>query len=304
MRKILTFFLLLVVVPGFCLHSVSAGEAVASETRFVEVDGDKIAYRRIGSGPPILLATRLRGTLDTWDPLFLDSLAKQHTVITFDYPGVGYSSGVLPGDMDEVAAFVDRFATAIDLDTFAVLGWSWGGLVMQTYLLEHPERVTQAILVGTNPPGRIEIPAQQVFIDRAFKPVNNLEDEEVLFFEPASESSRAAARASHDRIHARPGVTSRIPSTPEAIQAYLKAVPGFVEDVQDRRGRLARIHTPILIIAGDHDTSTAGQNWLPLIGQMQNAQFLFYSGTGHGPQHQHPELSADYIADFLARTRR
>ncbi|WP_198173794.1 alpha/beta fold hydrolase [Lysobacter soli] len=60
--------------------------AATAETRYVQVDGDRIAYRRIGSGSPIVLANRMRGTLDTWDPLFLDTLARNHTVITFDTP--------------------------------------------------------------------------------------------------------------------------------------------------------------------------------------------------------------------------
>ncbi len=94
--------------------------AATTPTRYVQVDGDRIAYRRIGSGSPIVLANRMRGTLDTWDPLFLDELARRHTVITFDYPGVGYSAGTLPDDLGKVANFVSRFATSIDLDTFAM----------------------------------------------------------------------------------------------------------------------------------------------------------------------------------------
>lgn len=41
--------------------------AATAETRYVQVNGDRIAYRRIGTGSPIVLANRMRGTLDTWD---------------------------------------------------------------------------------------------------------------------------------------------------------------------------------------------------------------------------------------------
>lgn len=278
--------------------------AASAETRYVQVNGDRIAYRRIGKGSPILFANRLRGTLDTWDPLFLDALALQHTVITVDYPGIGYSGGALPADMEAVGAFLDDFAKAIALDRFAILGWSWGGLAAQALLLDRPQRVTQGILVGTNPPAPNPVPMHQVFIERAFKPVNDLADDEILFFEPRSAASRAAARASHERIYAREGVTERIPSTPEAIQAYLKTAGNFHEDKAGRRKALTQTQMPLLIISGDNDTATPGQNWFPLIGQLRNAQLLFYSETGHGPQHQYPELSAEYIARFLARTAR
>ncbi len=278
--------------------------AATAETRYVAVNGDRIAYRSLGKGSPILLANRMRGTLDTWDPLFLDSLAQQHRVITVDYPGVGYSSGKLPDDMGQVADFLRGFADAVKLDRFAVLGWSWGGMASQALLLQAPQRVTHAILVGTNPPGPIERPIQQVFIERAIKPVNDLADDEVLFFEPKSAFSRAAAKASHGRIYARPGVTSKIPATMEQFQVYFKAGTGFRDDVAGRREQLIRSRTPMLILCGDNDPSTAGQNWFPLMGQLANAQLIMYAETGHGPQHQYPELSAEYIDRFLARAQR
>ncbi|WP_166359675.1 alpha/beta fold hydrolase [Pseudomonas akapageensis] len=279
-------------------------QAATAENQYVQVNGNRIAYRSIGSGSPIVLANRMRGTLDTWDPLFLDKLAERHTVITFDYPGVGYSTGTLPDDIGQVASFVNEFATTINLDRFAMLGWSWGGLTTQALLLDQPERVTHAILVGTNPPGPRQFPIQQVFIERAMKPINDLDDEEVLFFEPKSAFSRAAAKASHERIYARPDIVSKIPSQMAQFQVYLKAGQAFGEDKSGRRTQLTRTRTPILVISGDNDTSTAGQNWFPLIGQLRNAQFVFYPESGHGPQHQYPELSAGYIADFIARTSR
>lgn len=275
--------------------------AATAATQYVTIAGDRIAYRSIGQGPAIILANRLRGTLDTWDPLFLDELSSRYTVITVDYPGIAYSSGKLPDNMALASKFIDDFANAIKVDRFAMLGWSWGGLVAQSYLLDHPRRVTHAILVGTSPPGHNEIPLQPVFLERAFKPVNDLADEEVLFFEPASESSRAQAKASHERIYARPGVASRIPSTPEEFAPYFKAAEDFRQDKEHRRDRLAQVDVPILVIAGDHDTSTAGQNWFPLIGKMRHAQFVFFSQTGHAPQHQHPGLVSDYVHSFLSR---
>jgi pimeloyl-ACP methyl ester carboxylesterase len=295
-----------VLLCAACLSTAAWAQhtAATAETRYVQVQGEPIAYRSFGNGSPIVLANRMRGTLDTWDPLFLDTLAKSHTVITFDYPGVGYSGGTLPGDMAKVAGVVDAFATAIRLDKFAMLGWSWGGFATQTLLLDRPERITHAILVGTNPPGPGQAPIQQVFIERAVKPVNDLADEEVLFFEPKSELSRRMAKASHERIYARPGVTAKIPDKMEMFQVYFGAAKVFGEDAAGRRARLTQTRTPMLVISGDNDTSTAGQNWFPLVGQMRNAQFVFYAESGHGPQHQYPELSAQYIADFIARTQK
>jgi len=292
----------LLFAASFVTAAVAQRTAATAETRYVQVRGDRIAYRTIGSGSPILIANRMRGTLDTWDPAFLDGLAAKHTLYWFDYPGISYSSGVLPSDHGQVARFIADFATAVGVERFAVLGWSWGGMASQALLIERPDRVSHAILIGTNPPGAVPIPIQQVFLERAVKPVNDLADEEVLFFEPRSESSRRAAKASRDRIYARPDVVSRIPADPTQFEVYFAAAKSFAADADGRREKLCATRTPMLVVCGDNDTSTAGQNWLPLVGKLRNAQFLFYSEAGHGPQHQHPELTAEYIVSFLART--
>lgn len=302
MKYVLTLIAALALGGVLPLHAQEQPSAATTETRYVEVQGHRIAYRQIGSGSPILAATRLRGTIDTWDPLFLDTLAKEHTVITFDYPGVGYSTGKLPPDIGQVAAFIDTLAEALKVDRYAILGWSWGGIAAQALVLDRPQKVTHAILIGTAPPGPGLLPIQQAFLERAFKPVNDLADEEVLFFEPTSDASRKAARASRDRIYARPGVDSKIPSTTQEIEAYLQASQAFREDGA-RREALKRTHVPILVMSGDNDIATPAPNWFPLSNQLPTAQMLVLPDSGHGPQHQYPELSASYINVFLELTR-
>lgn len=50
--------------------------AVAAKTQFVESKGRTIAYRSVGTGAPIVLCNRFRGVLDSWDPAFIDALAR------------------------------------------------------------------------------------------------------------------------------------------------------------------------------------------------------------------------------------
>lgn len=290
--------LLAILLAGVLSAPVIAQEtAPTAPNQFIEVEGNRIAYRAIGSGAPMILLTRMRGTLDTWDPLFLDELAKTNRVITVDYPGVGYSTGTLPPNIGDVADFVAAFADGMGLDRFVIAGWSWGGTVAQTFLVEHPGRATHAVLIGTAPPGEV-VPIQPAFLERAFKPVNDLDDEIVLFFEPKSAASRAAAKASRDRIYARSGVAERIPSTPEMIQAYIEAAATYHDDATGRREKLKGTRTPMLVISGDNDISTSVENWFMLNRQIPNAHLVVYPETGHGPQHQYPELTAAQIALF------
>lgn len=296
MKYALALFLLLVWLP---LDLAAKDTALSAETKFVQVGGVKLGYREVGSGNPIIMFTRLRGTIDTWDPAFVDALADGYRVIMVDYPGVGYSEGKLAPDMVEVAGTMAEFAEALGIRKFDLVSWSWGGALGQTFIVKHPEMVNRAVLMGTNPAGKVEHPMRDDWLKLAVKPTNDLKDEETLFFEPAYEESLAAAKASHDRIYARPGVTERIPSTMDEFQPYFAAAQKFHEDKEGIREALTRSDIPMLILCGDNDPGTPADNWFPLVRKIPRAQLLIMPRTGHGPQHQFPRLSADYIHAFL-----
>ncbi|MFP2962086.1 alpha/beta fold hydrolase [Myxococcus sp. 1LA] len=162
--------------------------AVNTPTRFVEVKGRRLAYRELGQGIPLILCLRFRGVLDSWDPAFLDALAVHHRVITFDYSGLGQSTGAPSYVRTRLAQDALDQADALGLERFVIGGWSLGGIAAQVLTRLHPERVLKTILIGTTPPGKVRLGAQPVFFERALKPVNDLDDETVLFFHPPSES--------------------------------------------------------------------------------------------------------------------
>lgn len=272
--------------------------AVTAKTHYAIIDGEKMAYRKFGSGLPVILTNRFRGTLDTWDPLFLDLLAKNNTVITFDYAGIGYSEGALPLDIKGVAAEVTKLADYLKIDKFSVMGWSYGGWVAQYVTFLNPDRVLKTVLIGTNPMGKNEVPFDPVFLERALKPVNDFEDAVVLFFEPKSEKSRNAAQASMGRImqHAD---WSKVPSTQEVFQRYFASNAVIAEDKDNFRAGYATLKTPVLVLSGDHDISFAVENWFPIMRKAPTLQHIIFPAAGHAPQFQYPELSASYINTFL-----
>jgi pimeloyl-ACP methyl ester carboxylesterase len=128
--------------------------AVNVPTQFVTVGEHKLAYRRIGNGHPIVLCLRLRGVMDVWDPAFLDSLARDFTVITFDYAGLGQSTGTPTYDRAAMANDAKDLVDALKLEKVVIAGWSLGGIAAQIFAARYPERTSHAILIGTVPPGK------------------------------------------------------------------------------------------------------------------------------------------------------
>jgi pimeloyl-ACP methyl ester carboxylesterase len=272
--------------------------------QFVESNGRRLAYRSVGEGKPIVLCVRFRGNMDSWDPAFIGALADQgFRVITFDYTGLGLSSGTPTYSPLALADDARDLIEALNLKDAVIGGWSLGGLTAQVFLARYPQLITHAVLLGTVPPGPNVKGAEQLFNDTARKPENDFEDEVALFFEPASPASRAAAQRSHERLALRQ--EGRSVPVPHAFAAAVLSPeprsPLFPADPI----LLALKHTqlPILHIGGDHDIAFPVANWYALNGQLPTVQLITFPHAGHGPHHQHPEAAAKHIAAFVHAAR-
>ena len=96
----------------------------------VEVGGLRIAYERVGEGPPLVLVHGAAADSRMWQPQ-LAGLADEFTVVAWDEPGAGRSGDVPEGLT--LAGFADGLAALIEslrLGPAHVAGLSWGGTVV------------------------------------------------------------------------------------------------------------------------------------------------------------------------------
>jgi pimeloyl-ACP methyl ester carboxylesterase len=63
--------------------------------------------------------------------------------------------------------------------------------------------------------------------------------------------------------------------------------------------KLQETKIPILGLLGENDISFATEDWFAAKGKFPTVNMIYFAQTGHGPQHQFPELSAKYITEFL-----
>jgi pimeloyl-ACP methyl ester carboxylesterase len=272
----------------------------SSETRtqWLASKGRKIAYRSLGKGTPIILALRFRGVLDSWDPAFLDALAKNYRVIIFDYSGIGNSTGASATTMPQMVDDILDLADGLKLDKFVLGGWSMGGFATQQALVRAPGRISRALLIGTAPAKKEFLAPPQAFLDAGAKPFMNLQDETVLLFDPSSPVSVLAARQSYARMNARK--IDRSPVAPSAMfDNHRLAVGDYMEDKIGSVNMLRVTKTPILVIAGDKDPGSPPITWFNESGHLPTTQIIVLPQAGHGPQQQYPALSASYIHAFL-----
>lgn len=272
-------------------------KASQSETKFAAVKDYKIAYRSIGEGLPIILCNRFRGNLDDWDPAFLDALAEKYQVITFNQKGLASSTGTPHETILGFGKDAIDLADALKIDKFILGGWSLGGWAAQVITTEFPNRITHTILIGTKPPGKVNHNLEEIFIKTAYIPDYTLEHETILFFEPDSEISRNAAAESHKRIHQRENKDPKV--RPELWEYYSKSHDDYINDPYNTREKLMQTNIPILIISANHEVCFPPENWFELNQKLPTATLITIAQTGHGPQHQYPEMIARYIDNFI-----
>ncbi|XVX20291.1 alpha/beta fold hydrolase [Actinomycetota bacterium] len=134
------------------MTAAGSGRADSLRERWVDVRGTSIRVRVRGSGRPLLMLMGIGASLDLWQPLADRLVLRNFSVITLDLPGAGLSEAPFPPvRMDGLADVVDAVATHLDLESYDLLGVSFGGIVAQEVARRHPGRVRRLTLCATAP---------------------------------------------------------------------------------------------------------------------------------------------------------
>lgn len=274
--------------------------ATCVETRFVTAGQVTYAYRSLGTpgGIPLVMLNRFRGTMDEWDPAFVDRIARHRHVILFDNVGVARTNGVassrLAGWADGAAAFV----AALGHSSVDVFGFSFGGLVAQELTLRHPQLVRRLVIAGSGA-GYVEgANLQPRAIDIATKPVNTDEDFLTLFFRQTP-TSQAAGKAHLARLRERDDAFASLVSA-DAWKAMLSAGSDVGTADTSLLTRSGAIRQPTLVANGVEDAMIPTYQSYALAQVMPNARLSIYPDSGHAFMFQYPEQFGDEVVRFLA----
>lgn len=274
--------------------------AACAETRFVEAGGVRYAYRRLGGdmGPPLVLLNRFRGTMDEWDPAFIDALAAGgRPIILFDNVGVARTDGVASGRLTGWADGAATFIAALGYDQVDVFGFSFGGLVAQELAHRRPDLVRRLVIAGSGA-GYVEghdLSAQAVSV--ATRPINTDEDFLFLFFRDTP-TSQAAGRAHLARLRTRPDAFSAVVSE-TTWRAMLSAGADVGTPETSLLHRAPSLNKPVLVANGVEDAMIPTYQSYALAQALPDARLLIYPDSGHAFMFQFPEDFAAEVLRFL-----
>lgn len=119
-----------------------------SKDGFIRTHGMTLRLRVCGTGTPLLLINGLGGCIEGWQTL-ADRLPGRQ-FIAVDHPGTGCSQ--VPERLLTIGDLAKMYLDVMDqleIETFDVLGFSFGGTVAQQLAKDAPDRVSAIVLAGT-----------------------------------------------------------------------------------------------------------------------------------------------------------
>jgi proline iminopeptidase len=279
--------------------------------------GVTLFVREIGAGQPVIV---VHGGPD-FDHCYLrpelDRLARSCRLVYYDQRGRGRSgAGVRPDEVSigSEVADLDALRASLGLDSVAVLGHSWGGVLAMEYATRHPERVSHLILMNSAPASASDWVELRRAL-RAMRPPGDLERMRRIAASTAFQGGDLSAEAEFYRLHFRP--TVRDPEQLERIVARLRAhftavgvlVARAIEDRlygqtceradYDLIPALRALPMPALVLHGGHDLIPV-ELAARIAAAIPRSNFVVLGECGHFAYLEAPDQVSAHVARLLA----
>lgn len=263
----------------------------AAENADVRVlDGPRhpIAYRRSGSGAPLVLLHPLALSGEIWEP-FAGRLRDRFDVIAPDARGHGGSGWDRARfTVDDLADDLRDLLDLLGIEAAHLIGMSMGGSVAVSFAGRYPSRATGLVLADTTAwygPG-----APQTWEKRAGDVVARLRERQVPF-----QTDRWFTDGFRRRQHAAVNAVVRVFLRTDSL-AHAAACRAL--GAMDSRALLASITAPVLALAGDEDYATPPAMGQAIADGARDGRAVVLPGLRHLSLVERPAL-ADAAAAFL-----
>jgi pimeloyl-ACP methyl ester carboxylesterase len=289
--------------------TVSATELAGPNSQFVEVNGLRVHYERMGQGEPaIVLLHGFGASTFSWREV-MDPLSAHGTVIAFDRPAFGLTERAMP-PFDGSNPYTPQFQVELVFGLLDELGFeravlvgnSAGGTIAGNAALARPERVTGLILVDAAVYNGGGSPAW-------VRPLLNTP--QVNHIGPLIARSLAGERGDaflRSAWHDPDRITDEIQQgyrLPLQVHNWDRALWELTKASRptDLSARLAELTMPVLVVTGDDDRIVPTADSIRLASEIPGAFLVVFENCGHVPQEECPEAFMDAAGSFLTDIR-
>jgi proline iminopeptidase len=294
-------------LPPFC------DEITDLKKGFIEVENGKLYYEEEGQGIPIVLINGgPGGTHHGFHPHF-SRIKDSARIIYYDQRGTGKSSKDDTGKTYTIKQAVEDLESlrkALKIERWAVLGWSYGGLLGQCYALTYPEHCMGLVLVAAQHGLSDTTPKsdrEQMFLSQAeLDAIMNIQKK-------AGEGQMTSAQCIYNKFLAGDWKRQSFykPTTEELIRkAFYECnpAPGFEELIRPEAnkinlvGKFDNFEIPTLIIEAKWDLLWWDPDRAELISRNHpNAHVEIFEKSGHKIFADEPTKFFTLLKGFFCR---
>jgi len=275
-------------------------------------DGTRIFYRLVGNGPSVVV---LPGDLFL-NPA-LRPLVAGRTLVFYDMRNRGHSDSVSVDheiSIQRDVADLENLRTSLHLDVFDLVGWSYLGLMVALYTVDHPEHVRRLVQIGPVPmrfgtqyPSGLGPADYTAALDTtALNELHRLRANGYPELHPRDycEAEWAVTRFAlvGDPIHVGnvPAAPCDMPNEwPTRLVNYLARQLPSIEKLDLKPARIKALTMPVLVVHGTVDRNApygSGREWALTL---PDARLVTIEGAAHCPWADQPEQVIAAIRTFL-----
>jgi pimeloyl-ACP methyl ester carboxylesterase len=283
---------------------VPVREAIAIDSRFAEVSGNRLHYLIAGKGDPVLLLHGYAQTSHMWRPLIAE-LAKAHTVIAPDLRGFGESAKPDGGyDKKTMAQDIHALAALLGHRRVGVVGHDIGLMVAYAYAAQYPAEVDRIALMDAFLPGVGDWTSVWLLRDLwhfhfyGKTPLALVDGRERIYLEHFWNDF--AADPAHSVSEPDRQFYAAAYAQPSAMRAGFEVFRAFERDARDFAGFAAtKLTMPMLVLTGEK----ASGEFLIRQGRLvaDKVEGVVIKGSGHWLMDEAPDQVVPKLVSFFAR---
>jgi pimeloyl-ACP methyl ester carboxylesterase len=278
-----------------------------AELDHVSIHGHAVAFRRMGTGPAVLLIHGIAGSSETWDQV-IPLLARDYTVIAPDLVGHGESDKP-PGDysLGAHASVLRDLLSVLGIGRVTAVGQSFGGGVAMQLAYQYPECCERLVLVDSGGLGRevswllriLTIPGVEYALPVLFPSfVRDRGNDLIRFLHRAG--FRHARAVEGWRAYA--SLTES-----ENRMAFVRTLRSVVDPGGQSVNAMDRIYLtarmPTLIVWGGRDNMIPVSHAHAAHEAVAGSRIEIIEEAGHFPHVEEPMRFVEILSDFVETTR-
>jgi pimeloyl-ACP methyl ester carboxylesterase len=222
--------------------------------------------------------------------------------------------------VEQLAADIYDFVKALGVNKFHLVGHSLGGAVSLQITLNHPEMVTDLVLVAPAPAegmpnlrktARHDSPLLDLF--ECFSPKGFASNISLETIETIYKNSRtlvgnryflksAIAKLMPSWRHDNPDfealVDDAVRMSPEAMVGHLASL-----ETWNVQAQLDSVEQPVLILLGKQDGLVGPKEMKRTVRGLKRGRLVMWKGVGHSPQIERPERFISLLTSFINQNK-